>query len=256
IEPESGGTCDNISFNKCKFSDNLFAAMISDGYFPYVSDITFNDCEFAASNNGSWSIWAKKMIRTVFNNCIIRGRLTHVAGTDSTDRMKFNNCTITDWRRGAKDTMSGWGGYLIDFGSPPPTDHFYEFNYCNFEIHKSFAITTVENETGNANRMFNHCNWKFYPDDLVKMIPRFPDNPMKGFLGRFLGCTFISNTFNEKSPSKTNKRFYFLEMDSKNNSSDGKNTFAPQNGLNGNKFSRVQNNPGWVYGYAFQLKDF
>jgi hypothetical protein len=170
--------------------------------------------------------------------------------------MKFNSCTISDWRRGVKDSLSTWGGYLIDFGTPAPDDHFYEFNYCNFEIHKTLAITTVENKEENSNRIFNHCNWKFYVNDLVKMIPHFPDTPSRGFLGRYVNCTFISNTFNETSPSRKNKKFYFIEIDPNQNSSDLNNTFAPQNGLNGNKFCRVQNNPAWVYGYMFQLKDF
>jgi hypothetical protein len=256
IEPEAGGSCTNIHFTNCKFIDNMFCGMISDNHFPYVSDISFNDCEFAASHYGSWSIWPKRMIHTDFNNCIIRGRFTHVAGIDSADRMKFNNCTITDWRKGTKDTLSTWGGYLIDFGTDAPDDHYYEFNNCTIEIHKSLAITTVENPEENSNRIFNRCNWKFYVNDIVKMIPHFPDTPMRGFIGRFVNCTFISNTFNETDPSQKNKRFYFIEIDPNHNSSDHNNTFAPQNGLNGNKFSRVQNNPAWVYGYSFQLKDF
>ncbi|MEO5569286.1 MAG: glycosyl hydrolase family 28-related protein [Bacteroidia bacterium] len=254
IEPEEGAVCTNILFSKCNFFDNLFAGMISDNHFPYVSDITFNDCDFSASKKGSWSIWPNKMIHTVFNNCIIRGSFTHVAGVDSLDRMKFNNCTITDWSRG--DTLSSWGVYLIDFGWNPPEDNFYEFNFCKFEIHKSLAIYTVANKDGNGDRIFNHCNWKFYPDDLKKIIPHFPDSNGKGYIGRFLNCTFISNTFNEKSPTRKNTRWYFLEMDPYNNSSDHKNTFAPQNGLNRNKFSRVQNNPDWLYTYRFTLNDF
>src|SRR6185436_5459326 len=256
IEPESWGTCANISFTNCKFLDNRFCGLISDNHYPYVADITFNDCEFSASHRDSWSIWTKRMIRTAFNNCIIRGRFTHVAGIDSTDRMKFNHCTITDWRRGPRDTLSAWGGYLVDFGAGPPDDHFYEFNYCNFEIHKTFAITTVENDSGNTERVFNHCNWKFYVDDLLKIIPPFPDTPTRGFLGRFMSCTFISNTFNETSPSRKDKRLYFIEIDLHENSTDSNNTFAPQNGLNGNKYCRVQNNPAWKYGYMLQLKDF
>ena len=230
--------------------------MISDNHFPDVADITFNQCEFTAPYYQAWSIWSNKMIRTVFNNCTIRGRLTHVAGIDSTDRMKFNNCTITDWRRSKKDSIAGWGQYLLDFGMPAPEDHFYEFNYCKFEIHKSYTITTVENKESNANRIFNNCTWLFYVNDLVKMIPHFPDTPSRGFIARFVNCTLNSNTFKENAPAKTNKKFYFIEIDPADNTSDHHNTFAPQDGLNNNKFSRVQNNSGWRWVYSFSLKDF
>jgi hypothetical protein len=256
IEPEFDGRCSSIIFSKCKFLDNVFCGMISDNHFPNVSDITFNDCEFTASYPQSWSIWPRSMIHTVFNNCIIRGRMTHVAGTDSSDHMQFNKCTITDWRKGVRDKLSYWGGYLMDFGTPAPDDHFYEFNFCDFEIHKSLAITTVENKSGNANRVFNQCKWNFYVDDLLKIIPHFPDSPARGFIGRFVNCTLNSNTFNEMKPAKTNKRLYFIEVAPDNNTTDKKNTFAPQDGMNNNKFSRIQNNPGWMWTYAFSLRNF
>ena len=195
------------------------------------------------------------MIRTVFKKCIIRGRFTHVAGIDSTDHMKFDSCTITDWRGGPKDSLSVWGGCAMDFGAGYPENHFYEFNYCNFEIHKSLVITTVEKDSVNSERIFNRCNWKFYVEDLIKIIPHYPDTPMKGFLGRFVNCTFISNVFNENAPSVVNERFYFLKW-IHTLFPDSLNTFAPQNGLNGAKYCRVQNNTEWRYAYYFSLKDF
>jgi hypothetical protein len=255
IEPESGGVCSNSIFNNCKFIDNAFTGMISDNHFPDVKEITFNDCEFSAFQPSSWSLWPKRMIHTEFNNCIIRGKFTHVTGIDSLDHMKFNKCVITDWNNDKK--ISGEEQYLMDFGSEGLQDnHFYEFNYCDFQIHKSLTIYTVEVTGSNSHRVFDHNKWTFYVNDLQKIIPHFPDTPGKGYLGRFVNCTIKSNTFNETAPTQIKKNLYFLEMDSSTNDSDCLNTFAPQNGKKQKLYSRVQNNPDWRYCYRFFLNDF
>ena len=255
IEPESGGVCSNSIFINCKFVDNVFTGMISDDHFPDVKNITFNGCEFSTSLPSSWSLWPKRMINTKFNNCTIRGPFTHVTGIDSLDHMQFNKCLITDWNNDKKI----WGEmrYLMDFGSEGLQDnYFYEFNYCDFQVHKSLVIYTVEVNGSNSHRLFDHNKWTFYVNDLQKIIPHYPDTPGRGYLGRFVNCTLKSNTFNETAPTSVKKNLYFLEMDGETNDSDCLNTFAPQNGKKQKLFSRVQNNPDWRYCYRFFLNDF
>lgn len=253
--------------------------MISDNHFPDVSDISFNNCEFVSTSAGGWNLWPCRMKNTSFNNCLIVGRMTHVAGTSTSDLIEFNQCVITDMYFGTPAIAPGF--HLLDFGTGPPDNHFYKFNLCNFNVHKSRLIWTegaspaLPSPPGpySANgRLFQSCKFRFFINDLAGVVPTPPGCAQNGwYIGKFRNCTLYGNVINEDAPlpagpAPTCGWKYWLGimigsgLQDYDCITDNQNTFLPQNGNwtlgVQNPWSRVYRNGGFLWAQGGTLANF
>lgn len=271
IEPSPGATCINSTFTNCEFKNNAFVGMTSDGHGTNVSGIAFNNCEFSATVKGSWSIWPNKMSNTTFSYCTIRGQFTHVAGISITDPLIFTFCNITDWNGSLSNPVSGWNDYLMNFGAGPPTNQYYIFGWCNFDIHHSLLMYSIAGSTAPSytDRMFGHCNFTFHYSDMISSISYYGVakygvgyNSSGLFqypsLGNFINCYLEGNQFTETAPVSTipSGVVYWVGIcisgcgTGHDSYSFGNNSF-PQDGVGGNPYTRVCYNPSWPSSYSW-----
>jgi hypothetical protein len=261
IEPENGGTCLNSSFSGCAFINNSFVGMISDNHGSSVSNISFSNCEFSATEATSlWSLWPKRMSGTSFWHCTIRGSFCHVSGISNADKIEFHHCNITDWDGGPTPYV-GWNRYLMDLGASPPDNNYYLFDHNVFEVHHSYLAAMAPNSSGGASaeRQFTNNTFNFHYSDLRKAFPGHVPVPTP-FLGHFKSCYLDDNYFFDADQPTVNPNcawntcywigIYTNYGSSGDNFSTGTNYF-PQNGTGGWSFTRVCYNPNWIPGHYF-----
>jgi hypothetical protein len=127
--------------------------------------------------------------------------VVQVAGISQNDLLEFSSCTFTD-----EDYLGTpvypQGGTLLNLGAPPdPYDYYYKFVYCTFNLHHNRAISTAADplpEDADLDlRIFDHCDFNFYYNDIVS--DNFITQPQP--LAVFRDCQLYKNNFIDMNPS-------------------------------------------------------
>jgi hypothetical protein len=91
IEAEDSNIRD-ITFNNCRFIDNVGPGMVADS--GDSADIHFTDCLFVGTT--SWAAWPDRPL-TSFDHCTFAGTVVHpFSSPRSAEATKFRNCRFTD----------------------------------------------------------------------------------------------------------------------------------------------------------------
>lgn len=92
IEAEGGKVVERLQFSKCRFLDNLGAAMVADS--GTSRNVAFADCEFVGTR--SWSAWPSKPGYSFTRSTFIGALVRPWGDADPALATRFSDCTFRD----------------------------------------------------------------------------------------------------------------------------------------------------------------
>lgn len=116
IEAEGGKVVERLQFSKCRFIDNLGAAMVADS--GTSRNVAFADCEFVGTR--SWSAWPSKPGFSFTRSTFIGALVRPWGDADPAQATRFTDCTFRDsdpqGRYARPYLPSPAGGPILDAG--------------------------------------------------------------------------------------------------------------------------------------------
>ncbi|MFM6932802.1 MAG: hypothetical protein ACKOUT_11230 [Novosphingobium sp.] len=116
IEAEGGKVVERLQFSKCRFLDNIGAAMVADS--GTSRNVAFADCEFVGTR--SWSAWPSKPGYSFTRSSFIGALVRPWGDADPALATRFTDCTFRDTdpqgRYARPYLPSEAGGPILDAG--------------------------------------------------------------------------------------------------------------------------------------------
>lgn len=160
VEAEAGKSVRDLSFTRCRFSDNAGPGVVADSG---PSDgARFVDCTFVGTTG--WAAWPKKP-HFRFSNCTFVGAIVHAYGdADPTRACRFFNCRFIDDPK-LSPTAQVYGGAnpsrpIADLPGNPNV----LFERCDFDLRYDCVLPWTTNVVIFANCVMNqHAAAMSYP---------------------------------------------------------------------------------------------